>query len=638
MSSKKREAIDLETLSREIRRQLNDQQVCLDLRTEGKLTLLGDFQEFFRKRGELELEYARSLDKLVDRFERLARQRNPRLDLKSPLHVWNSLLAETRRVAKERSVQAEVYSTEMTARFEIMAKDVHVLSRRCKDICTDIQDSLLRDIKELNEQSKAYQYSCLNCTDAYGKLCKAREKVLKASGKRKEKRGEQEKERERLFLEAKFRQLKFRNEFILGMSSSNAVVQKYFSTDILDIIETVDFDFHDALRRGVEAHRVAEHCMSSILMASADTLEHEAKALNFISDRAVFLQDNQALFTPPPTVQFIPFAEDESVSFMVTEGLQEMCEQTYQGLLEAKKQFTADIEEDAKTLEHMNGTTLDRFKIVTVQDAQALLEGLNIADTMSSQDLSKSASFDRSLSSLIKGGQILVAAHREKKANLEFTLQVFHRKLQNTNKLARASAKADCIEREMNNVYPGDVPGEGGTARKVPVKDSSVPRLFGGSLIDYMQIMHCDIPPIVRSCVLAITDHGMDMEGIFRVPGPAQHVDDLRKAFEDGVDPLGPHLAKKKTDIAAIASVLKQYFRDLDEPLFPVEKYHEFVESARMEDTQERCEAIKATLHTLHPAIIRVMKFLFSFLYKVSTHEATNKMGTANLALVFGQH
>ena len=34
------------------------------------------------------------------------------------------------------------------------------------------------------------------------------------------------------------------------------------------------------------------------------------------------------------------------------------------------------------------------------------------------------ASFDRSLSSLIKGGQILVAAHREKKANLEFTLQV----------------------------------------------------------------------------------------------------------------------------------------------------------------------------------------------------------------------
>lgn len=38
----------------------------------------------------------------------------------------------------------------------------------------------------------------------------------------------------------------------------------------------------------------------------------------------------------------------------------------------------------------MNGTTLDRFKIVSVQDAQALLEGMNIADTTSPQDLSKS--------------------------------------------------------------------------------------------------------------------------------------------------------------------------------------------------------------------------------------------------------
>ena len=53
-----------------------------------------------------------------------------RLDLKSPLHFWNFLLAETRRIAKERSGQAEVYTNEMTARFEIMAKDVQVLSRR----------------------------------------------------------------------------------------------------------------------------------------------------------------------------------------------------------------------------------------------------------------------------------------------------------------------------------------------------------------------------------------------------------------------------------------------------------------------------------------------------------------------------
>ena len=48
------------------------------------------------------------------------------------MHVWNNLMAETRRVAKEHCGQAEVYSNEMTARFDIMAKDVHVLSRRVR--------------------------------------------------------------------------------------------------------------------------------------------------------------------------------------------------------------------------------------------------------------------------------------------------------------------------------------------------------------------------------------------------------------------------------------------------------------------------------------------------------------------------
>ena len=53
-----------------------------------------------------------------------------RLDLKSSVHVWNSLLSETRRMAKEHVSQAEAYSTEMTARFDLMSKDVQVLTKR----------------------------------------------------------------------------------------------------------------------------------------------------------------------------------------------------------------------------------------------------------------------------------------------------------------------------------------------------------------------------------------------------------------------------------------------------------------------------------------------------------------------------
>ena len=50
-----------------------------------------------------------------------------------------------------------------------------------------------------------------------------------------------------------------------------------------------------------------------------------------------------------------------------------------------------------------------------------------------------------------------------------------------------------------------------------------------------------------------------------------------------GVNPLTSSLFKRnKTDIAAIASVLKQYFRELADPLFPQDSYSAFIKSASM--------------------------------------------------------
>ena len=57
-----------------------------------------------------------------------------------------------------------------------------------------MHDAIFKDLKELNEQSKAYQYSCINAQDAYSKLLRAREKALKANQKQKPKLEKKEKE------------------------------------------------------------------------------------------------------------------------------------------------------------------------------------------------------------------------------------------------------------------------------------------------------------------------------------------------------------------------------------------------------------------------------------------------------------
>lgn len=49
----------------DIRLQLNEQLRCLDVRVESQVSLVQELQDFFRRRGELELDYCKSLDKLA---------------------------------------------------------------------------------------------------------------------------------------------------------------------------------------------------------------------------------------------------------------------------------------------------------------------------------------------------------------------------------------------------------------------------------------------------------------------------------------------------------------------------------------------------------------------------------------------
>jgi len=49
----------------DIRHQLNEQLRCLDQRLECHYCMVWELQDFYQRRAEVELEYARGLDKLV---------------------------------------------------------------------------------------------------------------------------------------------------------------------------------------------------------------------------------------------------------------------------------------------------------------------------------------------------------------------------------------------------------------------------------------------------------------------------------------------------------------------------------------------------------------------------------------------
>ena len=64
------------------------------------------------------------------------------------------------------------------------------------------------------------------------------------------------------------------------------------------------------------------------------------------------------------------------------------------------------------------------------------------------------------------------------------------------------------------------------------------PKLFGGSLEEYLDTSHQDIPQIIKSCVRIINLYGLHHQGIFRVSGSQAEINNFRESFERGEDPL----------------------------------------------------------------------------------------------------
>lgn len=142
------------------------------------------------------------------------------------------------------------------------------------------------------------------------------------------------------------------------------------------------------------------------------------------------------------------------------------------------------------------------------------------------------------------------------------------------------------------------------------------------------------IPAVVESCVRYINLYGLQQQGIFRVPGSQIEVNDIKNAFERGEDPLVDDQADH--DINSIAGVLKLYFRGLENPMFPKERFLDIISTTKLDSGAERAHHIQQIVVTLQRPVIIVMRYLFSFLNHVSQYSDENMMDPYNLAICFG--
>ncbi|KAI8096129.1 Rho GTPase activation protein [Thamnidium elegans] len=165
-------------------------------------------------------------------------------------------------------------------------------------------------------------------------------------------------------------------------------------------------------------------------------------------------------------------------------------------------------------------------------------------------------------------------------------------------------------------------------AKEAPFK----PSVFGESLPFIMQLQHTldpnlQIPKIVPFLAETVREtNGQLSEGIFRVPGDADAVTDLRVRIENG-----NYDATGITDPNVPASLLKYWLRDLADPIITCENYDDCIRYA------EDAEKAIAIINGLPDTNRRIALFTISFLQEFTDPSIIKHtlMNVNNLAMVF---
>ncbi|XP_015393516.1 rho GTPase-activating protein 25 isoform X4 [Panthera onca] len=142
------------------------------------------------------------------------------------------------------------------------------------------------------------------------------------------------------------------------------------------------------------------------------------------------------------------------------------------------------------------------------------------------------------------------------------------------------------------------------------------------------------VPILVEKCAEFILQHGLNEEGIFRLPGQDNLVKQLRDAFDAGERPS----FDRDTDVHTVASLLKLYLRDLPEPVVPWSQYEGFLLCGQLMNADEakaQQELVKQ-LSILPRDNYNLLSYICRFLHEIQLNCGVNKMSVDNLATVIG--
>uniref|UniRef100_A0A8C2WG49 SLIT-ROBO Rho GTPase-activating protein 3 n=1 Tax=Cyclopterus lumpus TaxID=8103 RepID=A0A8C2WG49_CYCLU len=638
-----------------IRNQLVEQFKCLEQQSESRIQLLQDLQEFFRRKAEIELEYSRSLEKLAERFSSKIRSSREHQQFKKDQHLlssvncWYLVLNQTRRESRDHATLSDIYTNNVIVRLAQISEDIIRLFKKSKDIGIQMHEELVKVTNELYTVMKTYHMYHTESISAESKLKdaeKQEEKQFSKSGDlnvnllrhddRQPRRGfvrkieKMKEKRQAKYSENKLKCTKARNDYLLNLTATNAVVAKYYIHDVSDMIDCCDLGYHASLARTLRTYLSAEYNLETSRHEGLDIIENAVDNLDSRSDKHKIMDMHNQVFCPPMRFEYLPHMGDEVCQVSAQQPVQTELLTRYHQLQSRLATLKIENEEVRKTLDATMQTLQD---MLTVED-------FDMSDAFHH---SRSTESIKSVASEFYMSKLNVAKRRANQQETEmFYFSKFKEYLNGSNLIIKLQAKHDLLKQtlgegeraECGTTRPPTLPPKPQKMRKPRPRSVYNHKLFNGNMESFIKDSGQPIPLVVESCIRYINLYGLQQQGIFRVPGSQVEVNDIKNSFERGEDPLIDD--QNEHDINSVAGVLKLYFRGLENPIFPKERFLDFISTIKLESGAERAHHIQQITVTLSRTIIIVMRYLFAFLNHLSQYSDENMMDPYNLAICFG--
>ncbi|KAK3089695.1 hypothetical protein FSP39_005689 [Pinctada imbricata] len=155
--------------------------------------------------------------------------------------------------------------------------------------------------------------------------------------------------------------------------------------------------------------------------------------------------------------------------------------------------------------------------------------------------------------------------------------------------------------------------------------------VYGVPLEEHLRVTGRDIALVIEACICTLIEGGLDEEGLFRIAGMASKVKKLKNSFDANVVDMEDYIQ----DLHSVAGALKQYLRELPEPLLTTSLYPEFMKASQLPQDQ-KLQSLWSALRTIPDINYNNFRYLIKFLAKLAARSSENKMTPSNISIVIG--